>query len=211
MTVVGIVGDVLHERLNGEAYPQIYTPFEQSPMRSMVLVARTSGDPLATVPAVRRAIAGLDADLPLADVSTLEDRKAVSLARPRVNATVLGGFALAALVLAAVGIYGVVAYGVVQRTRELGIRMALGAGGSTLLRMVIRQGMMPVLGGMVVGLVGALAGGRLLRGLLFGVGSGDPTILALVTGFLVAVALGAMYLPARRASRSDPMIALRID
>jgi putative ABC transport system permease protein len=211
MTVVGIVGDVLHERLNGDAYPQIYTPFEQSPMRSMVLVARTSGDPLATVPAVRRAIAGLDPDLPLADVSTLEDRKAVSLARPRVNATVLGGFALAALVLAAVGIYGVVAYGVVQRTRELGIRMALGAGGSTLLRMVIRQGMMPVLGGMALGLVAALAGGRVLRGLLFGVGSGDPTILALVTGFLVAVALAAMYLPARRASRSDPMIALRID
>jgi putative ABC transport system permease protein len=194
-----------------QRHSQIYIPFEQSPERSMVLVARTAGDPMATVPAVRRAIAGLDPDLPLADVSTLEDRKAVSLARPRVNATVLGGFALAALVLAAVGIYGVVAYGVVQRTRELGIRMALGAGGSTLLRMVIRQGMMPVLGGMAVGLVGALAGGRLLRGLLFGVGSGDPTILVLVTGFLVAVALAAMYLPARRASRCDPMIALRID
>jgi putative ABC transport system permease protein len=211
MTVVGIVGDVLHERLNGQPYPQIYIPFEQSPERSMVLAARTSGDPLALVPAVRRAIAGIDADLALADVSTLEDRKAVALARPRVNATVLGGFALAALVLAAVGIYGVVAYGVVQRTRELGIRMALGAGGSTLLRMVIRQAMRPVLGGMAVGLVGALAGGRLLRGLLFGVGSGDPTILALVTGFLVTVALAAMYLPARRASRSDPMIALRVD
>ncbi len=211
LTVVGVVGDVLHEGLNRQAYPQIYIPFEQSPVRSMVLAVRTAGDPMATVPVVRRAIAGLDPDLPLADVSTLEERKAVSLARPRVNAAVLGGFALAALVLAAVGIYGVVAYGVVQRTRELGIRMALGAGGSTLLRMVIRQGMMPVLGGMVFGLAGALAGGRLLRGLLFGVGSGDPTILALVTGFLVAVALAAMYLPARRASRSDPMIALRVD
>ena len=211
MTVVGVVGDVLHDRLNEQAYPQIYVPFEQSPERSMVLVARTSGDPLAMVPAVRRAIEGLDSDLPLADVSTLEERKVVSLARPRVNATVLGGFALAALVLAAVGIYGVVAYGVVQRTRELGIRMALGAGGSTLLRMVIRQGMMPVLGGMAVGLVGALAGGRLLRGLLFGVGTGDPATLTLVTGFLVAVALAAMYLPARRASRSDPMLALRVD
>jgi putative ABC transport system permease protein len=211
LTVVGVVGDVLHDRLNREAYPQIYVSFEQFPGRSMVLVARTSGDPMTTVPAVRRAIAGLDPDLPLADVSTLEERKAISLARPRVNAAVLGGFALAALVLAAVGIYGVVAYGVVQRTRELGIRMALGAGGSTLLRMVIRQGMVPVLGGMAVGLVGALAGGRVLRGLLFGVGTGDPAILALVTGFLIAVALAAMYLPARRASRSDPMIALRID
>jgi putative ABC transport system permease protein len=211
LTVVGVVGDVLHDRLNREAYPQIYVPFEQFPERSIVLVARTSGDPMTTVPAVRRAIATLDPDLPLADVSTLEERKAVSLARPRVNAAVLGGFALAALILAAVGIYGVVAYGVVQRTRELGIRMALGAGGSMLLRMVIRQGMVPVLGGMAVGLVGALAGARVLRGLLFGVGTSDPAILLLVTGFLVAVALAAMYLPARRASRSDPMIALRID
>jgi putative ABC transport system permease protein len=211
LTVVGVVGDVLHERLDGDAYPQIYVPFEQSPMRSMVLTVRTSGDPLALVPAIRRELAALDPDLPLADVSTLDDRRTVSLARPRVNATVLGGFALAALVLAAVGIYGVVAYGVVQRTRELGIRMALGAGGSTLLRMVIRQGMMPVLGGMAVGLLGALAGGRVIRGLLFGVGSGDPATLALVTCFLVAVALAAMYLPARRASRSDPMAALRID
>ena len=211
LTVVGVLGDVLHERLNRDAYPQIYVPFEQFPERSMVLVARTSGDPMTTVPAVRRAIAGLDPDLPLADVSTLEERKAVSLARPRVNAAVLGGFALAALVLAAVGIYGVVAYGVVQRTRELGIRMALGAGGSMLLRMVIRQGMVPVLGGMAVGLVGALASARVLRGLLFGVGTSDPAILVLVTGFLVAVALAAMYLPARRASRSDPMIALRVD
>ena len=211
LTVVGVVGDVLHEQLNSEAYPQIYLPFEQAPMRSMVLTLRTSGNPSALVPAIRRELAALDPTLPLADVSTLDDRKAVSLSRPRVNATVLGGFALAALVLAAVGIYGVVAYGVVQRTRELGIRMALGAGGSTLLRMVIRQGMRPVLGGMAVGLLGALAGGRLIRGLLFGVGSGDPATLAVVTCFLVAVALAAMYLPARRASRSDPMTALRID
>jgi ABC-type antimicrobial peptide transport system permease subunit len=100
---------------------------------------------------------------------------------------------------------------VVQRTRELGIRMALGAGGSTLLRMVIRQGMMPVLGGMAMGLVTALAGGRLLRGLLFGVGSSDPATLALTTCFLVAVALAAMYLPARRAARSDPIAALRVE
>jgi ABC-type antimicrobial peptide transport system permease subunit len=177
----------------------------------MVLTLRTSGNPSALVPALRRELAALDPNLPLADVSTLDDRKAVSLSRPRVNATVLGGFALAALVLAAVGIYGVVAYGVVQRTRELGIRMALGAGGSTLLAMVVRQGMRPVLGGMAVGLLGALAGGRLIRGLLFGVGSGDPGTLAAVTCFLVAVALAAMYLPARRASRSDPMTALRID
>jgi putative ABC transport system permease protein len=210
-TVVGVVGDVRHERLNEHPYPQIYLPFEQSPVRSVVLAVRTAGEPTTLVPAIRRVVAELDPELPLADVSTLEERKAVTLARPRVNATVLGAFALAALVLAAVGIYGVVAYGVVQRTRELGIRMALGAGGSTLLRMVIRQGMMPVLGGMAMGLVTALAGGRLLRGLLFGVGSSDPATLALTTCFLVAVALAAMYLPARRAARSDPIAALRVE
>ena len=121
----------------------------------------------------------------------------------------LGGFALAALVLAAVGIYGVVAYGVVQRTRELGIRMALGAGGGSLLRMVIRQGMAPVLGGIALGFAAALAGGRVLRGLLYGVGANDPVTFVAVTFFLVAVALAAIYLPARRAARSDPMAALR--
>jgi ABC-type antimicrobial peptide transport system permease subunit len=112
-------------------------------------------------------------------------------------------------VLAAVGIYGVVAYGVVQRTRELGIRVALGAGGGTLLRMVIRQGMIPVLAGMALGLASALAGGRVLRSLLFGVDTGDPTTFVAVTCFLVAVSLAAIYLPARRAARSDPMVALR--
>jgi putative ABC transport system permease protein len=210
-TVVGVIGDVRHERLDERPYPQIYIPFEQAPIRSMVLTVRTSGDPTSLVPALRRAFAELDSDLPLADVSTLGQRKAVSLARPRVNAAVLGGFALAALVLAAVGIYGVVAYGVVQRTRELGIRMALGAERGALLRMVLRQGMAPVLGGMLLGLVGALAGGRVLRSLLFGVGTSDFFTLAAVTCFLVAVALAAMYLPARRAARSDPMVALRND
>jgi ABC-type antimicrobial peptide transport system permease subunit len=124
---------------------------------------------------------------------------------------VLGAFALAALLLAAVGIYGVVAYGVVQRTRELGIRMALGAGGGNLLSMVIRQGMTPVLVGMLFGLAAALAGGRVLRSLLFGVDATDPLSLAAVILFLAGVSLAAIYLPARRAARSDPMVALRND
>ncbi len=209
LTVVGIAGDIRHERLADQVYPQIYLPFAQAPTRSMVLAARAERAPAELAPAIRRSLAGLDPELALADVGSLEERKAASLARPRVNAAVLGAFALSALVLAAVGIYGVVAYGVVQRTRELGIRMALGAGGSSLLRMVIRQGMTPVLAGMAVGLAGALAGGRALRSLLFGVEAGDPATLAAVTCFLVAVALAAIYLPARRAARSDPMTALR--
>jgi putative ABC transport system permease protein len=202
---------VRHERLSEQAYPQIYLPFAQSPSRSMVLAVRSQGDAAALVPAIRASLAELDPGLPLAEIATLEERKAVSLARPRVNAALLGAFAVAALVLAAVGIYGVVAYGVVQRTRELGIRMALGAGGSTLLTMVIRQGMAPVLVGMLIGLAGALAGGRVLRSLLFGVESTDPLSFAAVTFFLAGVSLAAIYLPARRAARSDPMIALRND
>jgi putative ABC transport system permease protein len=132
-----------------------------------------------------------------------------TLARPRVNAGLLSAFAGVALLLAAVGIYGVIAFGVVQRTRELGIRMALGAGTNNLLRMVVSQGMRPVLAGVALGLGGALAGTRVLRGLLFGVGPTDPITFLIVTTFLVAVALLASYLPARRAARSDPMIALR--
>jgi putative ABC transport system permease protein len=211
LTVAGIAGDVRHERLSDEAYPQLYLPFSQAPTRSVVLTIRAQGDPSTLVPAIRRQLAEIDSDLPLADVATLAERKAVSLARPRVNAAVLGSFALAALILAAVGIYGVVAYGVIQRTRELGIRMALGAGRGTLLRMVIRQGMMPVLAGLGLGLAAALAGGRVLRSLLFGVGAGDPATFVAATLFLVAVALAAMYVPARRAARSDPMAALRND
>jgi putative ABC transport system permease protein len=210
-TVVGVVGDVRQERLSEQAYPQIYLPFVQSPSRSMVLALRAHGDAASLVPAIRASLAQLDPDLPLADIATLEERKAVSLARPRVNAAVLGAFALAALLLAAVGIYGVVAYGVVQRTRELGIRMALGAGGGNLLSMVIRQGMTPVLVGMLFGLAAALAGGRVLRSLLFGVDATDPLSLAAVILFLAGVSLAAIYLPARRAARSDPMVALRND
>ena len=210
LTVIGVAGDVRQDRLSERAYPQIYLPFAQMPTRSIVLAVRAD-DPASLTPALRRSLARLDPDLPLANVTTLEDRKAASLARPRVNAAVLGAFALAALVLAAVGIYGVVAYGVVERTRELGIRMALGAGGGTLLRMVIRQGLAPVLAGMAIGLAGALAGGRVLRSLLFGVGAADPVTFIGVTFFLVAVALAAISLPARRAARSDPMSALRND
>jgi putative ABC transport system permease protein len=210
-TIVGVVGDVRQERLSDQAYPQIYLPFVQSPSRSMVLAVRAHGDAASLVPAIRGSLAELDPDLPLADIATLEERKAVSLARPRVNAAVLGAFALAALLLAAVGIYGVVAYGVVQRTRELGIRMALGAGGGNLLTMVIRQGMTPVLVGMLLGLAAALAGGRVLRSLLFGVDATDPLSFAAVILFLAGVSLAAIYLPARRAARSDPMVALRND
>jgi putative ABC transport system permease protein len=181
----------------------------QSPVLSLVVLARTSGDPLALTASVKGALGELDPGLPLSDVATLDQRVTETLARPRVNAGLLSAFAGVALVLAAVGIYGVIAFGVVQRTRELGIRMALGAGTSSLLRMVVSQGMRPVLLGLGLGLAGALVGSRLLRGLLFGIGPTDPTTFLVVTVFLTSVALLASYLPARRAASSDPMIALR--
>jgi putative ABC transport system permease protein len=211
MTVVGIVGDVHEESLSRPVYPQVYLPLAQVPGRSLMVAVRSAGDPSALVPALRRAVRTIDPDLPLFQVATMEERVSASLARPRINAVLLGGFALTALLLAAIGIYGVIAYGVVQRTRELGIRVALGARATDVLRMVIRQGMRPVLLGVTLGLAGALAGTRVLRSLLFGVGPFDPTAFGLVTLFLLLVALAATWLPARRAGRSDPMTALRVE
>jgi predicted permease len=211
MTVVGVVGDVRQEGPMAPAYPQVYVPLAQVTTRSLLLAIRTGGDPLALVPAVKRAVAGVDDGIALSGVATMEDRVAGLLARPRVNAIVLAGFAATALLLAAVGIYGVIAYGVVQRTRELGIRMALGARGDDVVRLVLRSALVPVLGGVGLGLLGALAGGRVLRSLLFGVPATDPLTFAAVTGFLLLVALFASSVPARRAARSDPMIALRQD
>jgi predicted permease len=209
LRVVGVVGDVRQEGPVAAAYPQLYLPLAQLSSRSLLIALRTTGNPLSLTPAVKRAIADIDAQLALGSVATMDERVAGTLARPRVNAVLLGGFAVTALVLAALGIYGVVAYGVAQRTRELGIRMALGARGDDVLRLVLRQGMAPVLAGLAVGLGGAAAGSRVLRGLLYGVGATDPLTYAGVALFLAAVALVASYLPARRAAMADPVIALR--
>jgi ABC-type antimicrobial peptide transport system permease subunit len=189
----------------------VYFPFAQATGRSLTIAVRTSADPTALVPAIRRVVQQIDPGLPLFQVSTMEERVAAMLARPRINAVLLGGFACTALLLAVVGIYGVIAYGVVQRTRELGIRMALGARGADVLRLVVRQGMNPVLAGIGMGLVGALAGGRLLRSLLFGVGPTDPIAFGAVTIVLFGVGLAATWLPARRATRADPLMALRAE
>ena len=209
LTVVGVVGDVRQEGPASAAYPQLYLPLAQLSSRSLVIALRSTGDPRALAPAVKRAVAGIDASLALAQVATMEDRVAGVLARPRVNALMLGGFAVAALLLAALGIYGVIAYSVVQRTRELGIRMALGARTDDVLRLVLRQGMVPVVAGLLLGLGGAAAASRVLRGLLYGVGRTDLATYAGVAVFLGAVALTASYLPARRAALADPVVSLR--
>jgi putative ABC transport system permease protein len=209
ITVVGVVGDVRQDGPTAAAYPQIYLPLAQASSRSLLIALRTSGDPMALTPAVKRAVAGIDANLALGRVATMEQRLAGTLARPRVNAVLLGGFAATALLLAALGIYGVIAYSVVQRTRELGIRMALGARGADVLRLVLRQGMVPVLAGLALGLGAAAAASRVLRGLLYGVGTTDLITYVGVAAFLSAVAGVASYLPARRAALADPVVALR--
>jgi putative ABC transport system permease protein len=209
MTVVGIVGDVRQEGAVSPAYPQIYVPLAQISSRSIVVALRTTRDPLALAPSLRQALAAVDPNLALSRITTMEQRVASTLARPRVNALLLAAFAATALVLAALGIYGVIAYSVVQRTRELGIRVALGARAEDVLGMVMRQGLTPVLIGLAIGLAAAATGSRVLRSLLYGVAPTDLGTYAAVALFLAAVAAAASYVPARRAARSDPMTALR--
>jgi putative ABC transport system permease protein len=210
-TVVGVVGDVRQNALNDDPYPQLYLPLAQTPQRSMLLLARTSGDPAALAGPIRRAVVALDSDLPVSDIRTLDDRLQQSIAQPRVSMMLLGIFAMMALVLAAVGIYGVLSYTVTQRTRELGIRMALGAESNSVMRMVIREAMAPALIGVLLGLIGAWGATRLMATLLFGVSATDPATFTVVALFLMAVALVASWVPARRATRVDPLIALRAE
>ncbi len=177
----------------------------------MVIAVRLAGNPMSLAAVLRRALAELDPDVPLSDVRTMSERVAESTARPRSSATLLSLFAGTALLLALVGIHGVIAYGVAQRTREMGIRVALGAGRRQVVRLVMRDGLGPVFTGIGLGVAGAYAGSRLLRGMLFEVGAGDAETYLAVTCAIVAVAVAATYWPARRATSVDPMVALRSD
>jgi putative ABC transport system permease protein len=211
-TIVGVVGDVRSRSLDREVAPDIYAPYVQRTfpwLRQVCIVVRTAGDPLAHTNEVRSAILSVDPDQPLYDVSSYTQIIARSVAERRFQMLLLTMFAGLALILAVVGTYGVMSYGVAQRTGEIGIRMALGASPGNVLSMILRRGMGLALGGLALGLAGALALTRALSTFLYGVTASDPATFAGVSALLVAAALVACTIPARRATRIDPLTALR--
>jgi putative ABC transport system permease protein len=210
--VVGIVGDTKDAGLDEVDPPQLYMPYRQWPVQSMAIVLKTALPPTSLAPAARQAVYATDASMPVANVRTLDQILARSISQPRFYTTLLAIFAAVALVLAAIGIFGVLSYGVAQRTREIGIRMALGAQERTVLGLVVRQAMLLAGAGVAAGVVLALGLSRaLVAKMLFSTSPHDATTFVTVAIVLAAVALVASYIPARRATRVDPIVALRAE
>jgi putative ABC transport system permease protein len=211
-TIVGVVGDVRGFALEEPPLPTMYWPVAQiRGTPSLAIVVRTQNDPAALAPAVREAIAEIDKTQPIYDMQPLDQLVAKSLGQRRFTLTLMLLFGVIALVLSAIGIYGVMAFAVTQRTQEIGIRMALGARAIDVLKMVVGSGMFLALIGVAVGLIGAFALTRLMASLLFGVSPTDLVTFGLVTTGLLIVALLACYIPARRATKVDPLVALRYE
>ncbi|HKP02930.1 MAG TPA: ABC transporter permease [Chthoniobacterales bacterium] len=211
-TIIGVVGNIKHRSLRSEFTPEIYLSASQMPVDSMSIVARTSvSNPAAITSAVRKELAEVDRNIPLVRVRVFDEYLARALARPRFNAMLLTIFAGTALLLTAIGIYGVMAYSVSQRTNEIGIRIALGAGRNSIFRLVVGQAMTIVAISLVAGVVGAFAATRLLNSLLYGIGASDPVTFIAIMLLVTVVAFLAAWLPARRATRVDPIVALRAE
>jgi putative ABC transport system permease protein len=208
MTIVGVVGNVKHNGLNAPAFPHIYLPHNQEVWNSASFVVKTAAAPEAIASSVRAIVASLDPDLPIS-VRSMEDVRFESVGQPRLYALLVTSFAAVALGLAVVGIFGVVSHAVTQRTREIGVRVALGAGQRTIERMVVTDGMRPIAVGVILGTVGALALTRTLDKLLFGLEPTDPVTFVGAVLVLSTFGLAACWLPARRAARLDPVAALR--
>jgi len=215
--IVGIVGDVRSIGANEPAPPAIYVPLAQAPRRpyyegrSMTFVVRTAGDPAAAAATVREAVASIDAGLPLADLQPMSEVVSAAAGQPRFNTLVMSFFAGVAFFLAALGLYGILSYHVEQRVREIGVRVALGADKREIFRLIVGHGVGLALMGVIAGVPAALALTRLMKGMLSGVPSTDPVTYMAVVGMLLSSALLASYLPARRATQVDPIVALRAE
>jgi putative ABC transport system permease protein len=207
--IVGVYSDVHNAGPRSDGFPEIDVPFLQSPWPSAALAVRTAGEPTAVTRSLAAVVRGIDADLPLADVKTMETLVEESIANDRFNTLLFAGFSGIALVLAAFGIYGVMAFVVAQRTHEIGLRMALGAGRRTVLRQIVRDGMTTAVAGTAIGSVGAYFVARAMRGLVFGAATVDWITLSIVALTLLATALVACLIPAARAASVDPLVALR--
>jgi putative ABC transport system permease protein len=211
-TVVGVAADVKYSKLDANPDAELYIPYATAPLLlEFSVVVRVDGDPAALAPAVRKAMADIDRTQPIAAVTTLEQALADSIASRRFNLLLLGTFAASALALASIGIYGVIAFSVAQRTQEIGVRMALGARRAQVVRLVVGQGMTIAIAGIALGLAAAFALTRLLASLLYDVTPTDPATFATVTVLLAAASLAACAGPALTAALIDPVVALRCD
>jgi predicted permease len=207
--IVGVIGDIRTERLDKPPPPMIVVPYAQAPISGMYIALRSAGSPMSLLPQLREELRAVDASQPLSGVHSLAEVAGESMAERRFQMMLLSAFALVALALAAIGIYGVTAYTVAQRSREIGIRMALGAQAGQVRRMVLVSGLRLAGLGVGIGLLGAMAVTRAIAAFLYGVSATDPLTFALVSALLFAVALLASWAPAHRATRVDPMLPLR--
>lgn len=209
LQIVGVVADIKHDGLQGTAQAEVFVPYYQFPLTEMQIVMATDADRTAVIRGVRSAMSSVDPLLPIVKVTSIEELVSASIAQPRFNMTLLASLALCAALLAAVGVYGVVTYSVARRTSEIGVRMALGADADTTFKLVVWGALKVVLVGVVIGLAGAAAAGRSIQSLLFGVPPLDLLTFAISGLAIIVVGIVAASVPARRASRIDPLGALR--